>query len=370
MKSEVYFIKGFDKKSEEKFLKTLKSEISRVFKPNETIAIKMHMGDKGNYNNIQPEFVSKIIQVFKELKINCFIFDSPTAYKRLRHTEEDYLKFAESRGFTKISKVIISNKGIKKKGKYQDYEICEPLIKADGVLVLSHVKGHECSGFGASIKNLGMGALTKKSKGNIHSGGKPIFDPKKCAECKTCEKVCPTKNISCEKGKPEFGKTECFGCSICVFNCPQKAIKPKLELFDKLLADGGITAAKSFKKYYCINVLRKIVKFCDCCEDGGPEIAKDLGILLSKDIIAIDKAALDLITKNEGKNVFEEVHHKSPMIHIQEAHDLCGGSLEYDFKEGIPNQGKLLEKTRDFVKEKNIKEGDVEETIKKARKKR
>lgn len=68
--------------------------------------------------------------------------------------------------------------------------MCKDLVDADGVLVLSHVKGHYCSGFGAGIKNLGMGALSKKSKGMIHEGGEPVYDSG-CNLCKICSKTVP-----------------------------------------------------------------------------------------------------------------------------------------------------------------------------------
>jgi uncharacterized Fe-S center protein len=333
-KSEVIYIKE-GKKADEIFLKTLKSEISQVFKPGETIAIKMHLGEANNFNNLQPDFVAKIANVFKELKINCFLFDSTTKYKGERFTVEGYEALAKRRRYDKIAEVVISNTGIKKKGKYMNHEVCKELIGADGVLILSHVKGHECSGFGASIKNLGMGALTGKGKTEIHNGGSFKFNSKLCSSCGNCEKICCTKNITCQTkdGKPQFGLTKCFGCSLCSLNCPTKAITPKVNIFDLLLADGGITALKSFKKYYCVNVMRKIVKLCDCCPDGKEVIAKDAGILLSRDIVSIDRAALDIITKAEGKNIFEEIHHKNPMLHIQEAHDLGADSLEYNLKE-------------------------------------
>jgi uncharacterized Fe-S center protein len=334
VKPEVYFIKGFDKKAEEKFLNTLKSEISKVFKSGESVAIKMHLGEPGNTKNIQPDFVAKVVKVFDELGIDSFIFDSPTMYEGPRHTVEAYEKSAKERGYTKVAKVVISDDFIKQKGKFMAYEVCKPLAEADGVLILSHVKGHGCAGFGASIKNLGMGALTAKSKTDIHAGGKPNFNQKLCEECGTCEKKCNLKNISCKNGKPEFGKTRCFGCSNCAIFCPSKAITTKVSTFDNLLSDGAYAALKNFKKYLCVNVMNNITEKCDCFSDPGKAISKDVGLIIGKDLVSIDKASYDLIKKeNKGVDVFEKIHLKSPLLHIQAAHELGAGSLEYELKE-------------------------------------
>ena len=103
------------------------------------------------------------------------------------------------------------------------------------MLVLSHVKGHSCSGMGGAIKHLGMGAVTKKSKGDIHQGGQPKF-VKDCEGCGACVKVCPGSAIEVKDGKAIIDFSLCWGCSTCVINCPYKSLEPKVGYFDNLLA--------------------------------------------------------------------------------------------------------------------------------------
>ncbi|MFH1106149.1 MAG: DUF362 domain-containing protein, partial [Candidatus Aenigmatarchaeota archaeon] len=146
------------------------------------------------------------------------------------------------------------------KGKYLTYEIAKELAEADGVLVLTHVKGHTCSGFGGAIKNLGMGALSPKSKADVHEGGSPVYAGG-CTLCKSCGKVCPGAAIKYTEKGPSFNYDACFGCSKCFYACKSGAIKPKTQAFDALLADAAKSALKVFKKAYFVNVLRNITSF-------------------------------------------------------------------------------------------------------------
>ena len=137
------------------------------------------------------------MRVLKDIGTKPFLFDSPVVYTSPRDSEMGYLKAAADMGFSEENvgcAVVISNESIKVKGKHVVYEVCKTLTDADGVLVLSHVKGHECCGFGGAIKNLGMGAQSKETKGKIHEGGEPVYVGG-CTLCGECAKNCPENNI-------------------------------------------------------------------------------------------------------------------------------------------------------------------------------
>jgi hypothetical protein len=184
-----------------------------------------------------------------------------------------------------------------------------------------------CAGFGAAIKNLGMGAVDRDTKNLIHDGGKPEYIGG-CDLCGTCQKVCPFENISFEEDMPQFSASYCAGCSMCIVACPHGAIKPRLDIFDNLLAEGAYSAYTSFKKAYFVNFMVDIADRCDCAR-GGILIADDVGFLHSSDPVAIDKASLDLISEHEGADIFEKRTHKSPLLHIRHAEKLGMGSLNY-----------------------------------------
>ncbi len=97
--------------------------------------------------------------VLKELGLKPFLFDSVVLYSGSRDTKEKYYATAKKHGFTeeKIGcPIVISDKGVDVKTDNLTAHVCKELAEADGMLVVSHVKGHCCYGFGGAIKNLGM----------------------------------------------------------------------------------------------------------------------------------------------------------------------------------------------------------------------
>jgi hypothetical protein len=324
--------KVFFVEDDKRFTALLKSQIKRVFSFADKVAIKLHMGEPGNKNTLEPQFVKVVVDSLKSLGLRPFLFDSPVKYDGPRNTVRGYLDVAARKGFDEQSMgcpVIVSNESVNQAVNGLNYEVCKHLVEADGVLILTHVKGHLCCGFGGAIKNMGMGALSKETKGFIHKGGEPLYVGG-CTMCGQCEVKCPTGNIRYCKGRPYFDKSFCAGCSNCARFCPSHSIKPKKGFFDTLLSQGAYASLQNSKKVYFVNVLRNITKLCDCDKEGGPIVLGDIGILLSEDIVAIDKASLDLINQKAGKDIFEEIHHKSPLVHIEEAKKLGMGDGSYE----------------------------------------
>src|SRR4030042_2693242 len=254
--SEVYFSKELN----EKYLKVLEENIKQKFNGCKKIAVKLHFGEKGNKTAFIPEDIKPFTDILKENGFEYFLFDSSTSYEGVRDNPKTHKEHAVEKGFDELGPIVTDDSFILVNGKHMDYEVCKPLVDSDAVLVISHFKGHDCSGFGGAIKNLGMGALTKKTKQEIHEGGKPeILD--NCNACKACEKACNWGFLKIVNNKHVF--LDCYGCSNCIIKCPNKAMKPKVALFDSLLADGANAARSQFKKDYYINVAKKITKICD-----------------------------------------------------------------------------------------------------------
>ncbi|UZE94058.1 MAG: DUF362 domain-containing protein [Candidatus Pacearchaeota archaeon] len=319
----------YHSKNYNKFLKKIKEELERTFKGCKRIAIKIHFGEPGNKTAFTPQDIKPVTNLLKDLDIGFFLFDSPVVYHSLRNNPKTYKKYAAEKGWSALGEIVISNDFVIVKGKNLKYEVCKPLVEADGVLVISHIKGHACSGFGGAIKNLGMGAVTKKTKKAIHDGGMPVYKGG-CVQCGECEKACPLDTLKV-KDKPIFG--ECYGCSNCIYVCPQNAIKPKVNYFDTLLAESASIAETKFKKIYYISFLKNITKECDCGSNPGKIIAKDSGYLASKYAVAIDMAAYNIITKNSSEDVFLKFNKKSGVEQVKEAEKFGMGSSKYKLKE-------------------------------------
>lgn len=324
-------------KPQANFENKLKQELRPLIKPKDRVAIKLHMGEPGNKQFLSPEFTKKIVKLVQEIGGEPFLFDSPVIYPSPRNSPAGYLDAAAKHGYSPANMgcpVVVTNDFVSVRlPEFKDFEfqVCKALVDADLVLILSHVKGHICSGFGGAIKNLGMGAMTKATKQAIHKGGEPKFVGE-CSLCGACVESCQLDNVRLdeEKVRPFFDKNWCCGCSDCVYACPNQALACNVDFFDRLLSGAAKAAVTHFKKYYCVNVALKIAKECDCMPSELPLIAGDVGTLLSRDIIAIERASLDLIVKKEGNDVFLTHNKKSPSVHIEAGEKMGMGSCRYE----------------------------------------
>lgn len=329
MRAKLFFQEDFSQ------FEVLGSELPKVFSKNDSVAVKLHMGERGNRYYLKPELVKKIVKIMKDCGLNPSLFDSPVMYGGARSTPEKYLENSQRHGFTEKEigcPIVISDDFVQVKTQHLTAQVCKPLSEADGMLVLSHVKGHACSGFGGAIKNLGMGGVTKKTKGDIHAGSSPVCFGE-CTGCGTCQGYCPAGAITV-KEKAVFNLDSCWGCNLCVTYCPQKALRVKVASFDRLLSEGAYAVLKAVKKTYFVNVMKDLAQFCDCVGGGRNEIVgPDVGVLFGNDIVAIEKASMDLINQKVGYDLFLKVNHKSPIEHIKEAEKLGMGSLDYEIRE-------------------------------------
>ena len=159
-----------DKNNINRFDSVLKEKLTGFFPSGSRVAVKLHMGEEGNKYFLKPEWAKKIVNILKHLGLKPFLFDSPVIYGGQRDSSAKYYKTAEKHGFSEKSigcPVIVSDDGVDVKTYNLNAQVCKPIYESVYMLVLSHVKGHSCSGFGAAIKNLGMGGTSKKTKADI-----------------------------------------------------------------------------------------------------------------------------------------------------------------------------------------------------------
>jgi uncharacterized Fe-S center protein len=165
-------------RSDDALIAFLAERLGGVFARGDRVAIKLHMGEPGNKYFIAAPFAKRVVDCVASLGAKPFIFDSPVMYSSPRNDERRYLAAAAAHGYSKKElgcPVVVSNAGSSVKGSHMTYRICKDLLKADGVLLLTHVKGHVACGMGGAIKNVGMGCVAKETKGAIHEGGEPIY---------------------------------------------------------------------------------------------------------------------------------------------------------------------------------------------------
>ena len=307
------------------FLERIRPELKRFC--GKRIAVKLHFGEPGNPAAFTPLHILPLTDLLGELGITFFLYDSSVAYPSPRGRTASHREAALAKGWGSLGEVRTDDdRVIQVKGRHLTYEVCAPLAEADGVLVVSHLKGHVCCGFGGALKNLGMGCLSKKSKMAIHDGGSPVFTGE-CSGCGVCVPACPIGGIELQGGKAVF--VTCYGCSGCAAVCPTQAISPKVAPFEELLAGGAKAAASRFKSAYYLTFMGNITRMCDCERSPGEIIAKDCGWLASADPVAIDRAGHDIVTATAGEDVFLKSNLKSGLGQIEAAEKLGLGSMRY-----------------------------------------
>ena len=99
-------------------------------------------------------------------------------------------------------------------------------MDADIFISLSHFKGHEMTGFGGALKNIGMGCGSRAGKMEMHSAGKPYVKTEDCIGCGRCSKICAHGAPIITDGKAEIDQNKCVGCGRCIAVCPKDAVSP------------------------------------------------------------------------------------------------------------------------------------------------
>jgi hypothetical protein len=344
LKNKVYYQKSFDPKKVKSNLLTI---LKDRFVKDKDIYVKMHFGEPGNEAAFRPEDVRPIVEALEELDLHPILIDTPVKYDSPRNNVEGHSKVVKDKGYHKISDFLISDDYVEVKMKDLTVEVCKELAEAENVLVLSHVKGHPCSGFGGAIKNLGMGGVSPKSKGDEHDMSKPEWT-KECHGCRTCAKLCPAGAITMKplkklkkipgKQKPVTQKAvidldKCYGCSICEIACPHDCLAPRKAIFDDLLAQGASACIKRMpKNTFYINWIKNIAKHCDCAGDCGGIIGEDVGLVYSENPLAIDEASVDLVEEKNGENVFKKANYKDPKLQIVYAAENLNFKPDYELE--------------------------------------
>jgi len=331
MKREATFVS-----SDDALIDVLGERLRGVFAPRDRVAIKLHMGEPGNEYYISASLAKRVVSCLMTLGVKAFLFDSPVVYASPRNNADQYLAAAAAHGYTMENlgcPIVVSNRSLSAKGSHMTYHACADLLEADGVLLLTHVKGHVACGMGGAVKNVGMGCVAKETKGAIHQGGEPIYG-EGCTQCGECVARCPTENIRLETNGPSFGATWCPGCSNCVLVCPAHCITPRVAVFDELLAESAAVTHGRFKKRFAVNVLKNIAKHCDCMPDAGPLIAQDIGFICAEDMVTADAASLEMIARRSGHaDLFAEYHKHSPWEHVRAAARFLGRDTAVTVKE-------------------------------------
>jgi uncharacterized Fe-S center protein len=281
------------------------------------VAIKIHWGEVGNLAYLAPPLVRSIVDKVKENGGNPFITDSNTLYRGGRRNAVDNILTAYRNGFTMetVGAPVLVADGLKGtdyvevKGRgphFRTLKISSSIYHADAMIILTHFKGHLLMGFGGAIKNLGMGCASPAGKQTMHSDLQPRVKKADCIGCGTCTEHCPSGAARLGKnGKASIVQKACIGCGECTAVCPAQAIPVRWKTDEKAVQEKTAEyalAALHGKRNKCglLNFLVQVSPDCDCFSWNDMPISPDIGIVASKDPVAIDQASVDLVNKAPG----------------------------------------------------------------------
>lgn len=292
----------------EKLIK--KAGIEELDMENRFVAIKMHFGELGNISYLRPNYAKAVADVVKEFGGKPFLTDCNTLYPGSRKNALEHLYCAWENGFTPLSvgcPVLIAD-GLKGTddiavpvagGEYiKEAKIGRAIMDADIFISLTHFKGHETTGFGGTIKNIGMGCGSRAGKKDQHNNGKPFIQEELCKGCRRCQRECANQGLAFDEktGKMAVDKENCVGCGRCIGACNFDAIaftdnaavselNCRMAEYTKAVVDG--------RPNFHISLVVDVSPNCDCHGENDVPILPNIGMFASFDPLALDQACAD-----------------------------------------------------------------------------
>ena len=287
-----------------------KAGIEQIDFKDKFTAVKIHFGEPGNLSYIRANYAAALVRFLLEKKAKPFLTDSNTLYLGGRTNAIDHIKSAYENGFNPLAipcPVIIGDglKAIEYKEIPVDLPYCKTakigsaIADADIIISMNHFKGHEQTGFGGSLKNIGMGSASRQGKLDLHSTSKPVIDAGECTSCGQCVKYCASDAIHLNKNKKaEIDYDKCVGCGQCVAVCQFEAAQPvwnsSTDVLNYKIAEYTLAVLKG-KPNFHINFIMDVSPNCDCWGYNDTAIIPNIGIAASFDPVAVDKASVDLV---------------------------------------------------------------------------
>ena len=325
-------------------------------------AIKIHFGEPGNLAYLRPNYAKVVVDFVKERGGRPFLTDCNTLYVGGRKHALEHLESAYVNGynpFTVGCHILIAD-GLKgtdeayvpvEGGTYvKEAKIGRALMDADIVISLNHFKGHEMTGFGGALKNLGMGGGSRAGKMEMHSAGKPQCDQSLCVGCGACQRICAHGGpVMGENRRVTIDHDKCVGCGRCIGICPKDAIRDahdesndilncKIAEYAKAVVDG--------RPCFHISLVMDVSPFCDCHGENDVPLVPDVGMFASFDPVALDVACADAVNAqpvipgcaiDDGARGGDHFHHMHPTTNwracVEHAEQLGLGSQAYTLVE-------------------------------------
>ena len=270
-------------------------------------AVKIHFGEPGNLAFLRHNYAKVVVDALKDMGAKPFLTDSNTLYPGMRRNALDHLDAAYQNGFSPLQvgcHVLIADGllgtdfvSVPVDGEYCDHALLgRAAVDAEAIISITHFKGHEVTGIGGALKNLGMGFGSTAGKREMHCDGKPEVDQEKCVGCGMCVRECGSDAITLINRKAVIDQNKCSGCGRCVGAChTQGAIggasdsnemaSCKISEYAKAVLQG--------KPHFHIALVMDVSPLCDCYGENDLPIIPDVGMFASFDPVALDMACAE-----------------------------------------------------------------------------
>ena len=320
MASQVYFI-DFRANPQTNFNAKLdrlldKAGLSGLIRKRDLTAVKIHFGETGNAAFIRPVYVRTVISAVKRAGGVPFLTDANTVYAGTRSDAPHHLTTAIQNGFAYavVEAPLVIADGLRGKSEasvsvhgrhFESVYIGKEIIEADALISLAHFKGHELSGFGGTLKNLGMGCASRKGKLAMHSTVSPQVKAENCIGCGECVEHCSQHALALVGDKAAIDEERCIGCGECILICSNAAIEIKWDQEIPKFLEGmveyaaGVLKNKAGRSLF-INFINDVSPACDCYPANDAPIVKNIGVVAGTDPVAVDQAAVDLVNAEPG----------------------------------------------------------------------
>ncbi len=306
-----------------------------LIKPGDVVAVKLHCGEWNNSAYLRPVYARTLVDRIKELGGRPFVCDTTTLpYSPIasRCTGLDLLVTAERNGYNSatLGCPFICADGFAGTDDYRidlpegyilkEAYVAKAIAAADVLIAITHFKGHAMGVIGGAIKNLGIGAQSKRGKFNAHMGGHPtygfstssIFHPENYKgrngdkNWQALEDSCPFGLIHATEDSVKWNREKCTSCIGCLGAMAGRGIVELIpqhyQATNAAIADACLATIKAVgpDKVGFVNLAIDISAGCDCVNFADVPILPHLGVFASTDPVAIDKACVDRAIETGG----------------------------------------------------------------------
>lgn len=323
---------------------------------NRFAAIKIHFGEPGNMAYLRPQYAARMAGLLRSLGAKPFLTDANTLYSGRRANAVDHLQSAMENGYNPISaqcQVIIADglKGIDYREIEIDGEYCKApkigaaVADANIVISMTHFKGHEQTGFGGTLKNLGMGCASVGGKLELHCAAQPVVKTENCRGCNICVKHCAHDAIHLNpERKAEIDYSKCVGCGQCIALCQYDSASmganDTSERLNYKIAEYTKAVLKD-KPNFHVSFIMNVSPECDCWNHNDAAVVPDLGIAASFDPVALDKACADLVIHAPALQTVNRLTESRPHEHLEDTDKFRLMHPDTDWLAGLTHAEKI-----------------------------